>query len=800
MQTQKPPDLDEQFQPVQTKPPDLDESGKEETSDSLISRFWKTITTPIEPVKKWATDVGNKFSQGAVEPGVGSWLKNFAGGAMEGIGDLATPLNIGTAALGGAEFGATKAGLPAIARLVSGANKAVGGMTALHGAGTVLDPNATLGERAMGLAETAGGAAPFFHAPKANLGRIAESVTGKEPVVAPPPTDIEAMISQLGGDTGLDVVGDTPIHVNGSGESAASMEAISRANAMKANGDQFVVYDKTGTKKPLIGPDAVDYVVGKGETYGIQKGDGSFQVLDDNGGLYPRKMQAKVDAIQKNVAAKGSASPETQQLLTDLQDKLAENQGNKPNAVYIKKPDPDTIKKVMQAGYKFDSMRDDGAFKMVKTNQPMDLPVLESEVGTPSQETRPTPANAARMMAGGVEESISKGGPQPPSKLVEAYNFPRAVMASMDFSAPLRQGMTLIHKKAFWTSLDDMFRAWGSEKAYQAIQDGIQERPLFKPRVSPNGTIVKSFAEEAGLKLTDLKSLSSREENLMSSWAEKVPGVRASNRAYTAFLNKLRADTFEDLVKNSKVLGTDPKANLPLARELANFVNVASGRGSLGQLEKSAVTLNSLLFSPRLISSRLTMLNPKYYIMASPEVRKEALKSLFALAAVGNTVTQLGKMAGGTIESDPASSDFGKLKLGNTRLDPYAGFQQYVVAATRLLTQRNVSSTTGKEYDMANPHGPYDPTSMDVLTRFARGKLHPVLGFAWSLLAGQKEMSGQKMNFSTMNPMDNAIAQRFIPILSQDLYQLSQEDPSLLPIMGPLSAFGMGVQTYGGRQ
>jgi hypothetical protein len=46
-----------------------------------------------------------------------------------------------------------------------------------------------------------------------------------------------------------------------------------------------------------------------------------------------------------------------------------------------------------------------------------------------------------------------------------------------------------------------------------------------------------------------------------------------------------------------------------------------------------------------------------------------------------------------------------------------------------------------------------------------------------------------------MNPMENAIAQRFIPILMQDIYRLAKENPELLPLSIP-AAFGMGIQTY----
>lgn len=448
---------------------------------------------------------------------------------------------------------------------------------------------------------------------------------------------------------------------------------------------------------------------------------------------------------------------------------------------------------VAKHGFEFDGVHTNGKlrFKKVRDTSGQPTPLLETDIG----QTRPTQA--------GVKEHLGViADKKRESALVEAFNFPRGVMASMDFSAPLRQGLGLIHKKEFWSAIKPMFKAWASEDAFRQSQQAIAERPLFRERPNPKNpdNPLPSFADDAGLKLTDLTDLSKREEAIMSTWAEKVPGVRRSNRAYVAFLNNLRADTFESLIKSGKVFGADANANLPLARELANFVNTATGRGSLGKLEQSAVALNTLFFSPRLIASRLQMMNPQYYIMANPVVRREALKSLFAIATAGNVITQLGKMAGGEVSGDPTSSDFGKLKIGNTRVDPYGGFQQYIVLASRLLSGKVTSSTSGNEYDIYNPEGPYDPSAAEVGLRFMRGKMHPVLGFAWSLLAGKKEMSGEKMDFTTMNPMENAIAQRFIPILLQDFYELSKSEelsPELKALIGTLSTFGMGSQTYG---
>jgi hypothetical protein len=428
-----------------------------------------------------------------------------------------------------------------------------------------------------------------------------------------------------------------------------------------------------------------------------------------------------------------------------------------------------------------------------------------------------------------VKESPQPMMPEPPeleqSAFMDALNVPRTIMASMDMSAPLRQGIGLIHKKEFWNSLPDMFRAWGSEDAYNAIQKGITDDPIFKKRVSADGTVKPSFAEDVGLKLTDLKDMSTREESMMSKMVEKyIPGVRRSNRAYTAFLNKLRADTFKQMTKDFGVVGgKNMRNNVKVGREIADFVNNATGRGDLHSLESSAKALSTVLFSPRLIASRLNMMakggqalfSPEVYMLRSPSVRREYLKSLAAIAGTAGTFTQLMRLGGATVETDPASSDFGKPKIGNTRIDPYGGFQQYVVAMQRLMPQVDLSAvglgeiggkmkstTTGREYDLVNPQFGQS-TQADVLNRFIRSKTNPIINFGWGMLAGQKEISGQKMELANPNPMENAIAQRFLPMLMQDVYELINDEvtpPQAKALAAFLSSFGMGSQTYGGRQ
>lgn len=367
------------------------------------------------------------------------------------------------------------------------------------------------------------------------------------------------------------------------------------------------------------------------------------------------------------------------------------------------------------------------------------------------------------------------------SRTENALNLPRAILATADLSAPLRQGAFLVGRpKQFVPAFGQMFKYAFKESAYQDLQAQIRSRPTYQAM------------RQSGLAITDMKpALEGREEAFMSNYAEKIPWfghiARGSNRAYSGFLNKLRADTFDDLLSKAKAQGIIEK-NPQVADSIAKFVNSATGRGDLGALNKAAVVLNSVFFSPRLMASRLNLLNPVYYTKLDPFVRREALKSLFTFAGTAATVLGLAKLGGADVGTDPRSTDFGKIKVGDTRFDPWGGFQQYIVGAARLMSGQMVSSTTGKEFNLGEG---YKPTSrQDILLRLFQSKEAPVLSFITDLLKGQTA-TGEQVNVPV------AVVDRFIPLLLQDLHDLVKENGLEGVGMTLPAVFGIGVQTYG---
>ena len=86
----------------------------------------------------------------------------------------------------------------------------------------------------------------------------------------------------------------------------------------------------------------------------------------------------------------------------------------------------------------------------------------------------------------------------------------------------------------------------------------------------------------------------------------------------------------------------------------------------------------------------------------------------------------------------------------------------------------------------------YKPmTRLDIASRMVESKLAPIASFITVLLRG-KTFTGEDVSVT------KEVARRFVPMAAQDIYEIGQEEPELLPLSF-LGMFGVGLQTYKDR-
>lgn len=376
---------------------------------------------------------------------------------------------------------------------------------------------------------------------------------------------------------------------------------------------------------------------------------------------------------------------------------------------------------------------------------------------------------------------------------VEMVGLTKTLVTIMDMSAPFRQGIVFSFSRPLMTvkAFGEMFR--------QAFSQQNADMWLAHIKSSPEYPLMKA----SGLYLSEPNAkLTAREESYMvSNWAKKIPGygaiIKASERSYVAFLNKQRVDAFLSVAEKFSDLGIDPKTNPEEYKAWADYVNNATGRGSLGEFEQAAKGLSTIFFSPRLITSRFNiLLNVKKYAEMPPRARKEALKSTLTFIGVGLTALGLAAMAGADVEDDPRSADFGKIKIGNTRIDPWGGFVQWVVLLSRLYTNERKSTTTGKIEELGKRMGADD--RVDLLLNFFKQKLAPAPAMAVKYAESKVKDGKRTTRFGEeIDPVED-LKSAFIPLYLRDLDKLYEEhDPVLASTLGLMSFFGFGIQQYG---
>lgn len=310
----------------------------------------------------------------------------------------------------------------------------------------------------------------------------------------------------------------------------------------------------------------------------------------------------------------------------------------------------------------------------------------------------------------------------------DALNFPRSVKTGFDLSGTLRQALPLgaAHPAEFGSAFVAQAKAIASESAAERILTEVHQAPLAGLRRKA-GLFLASAEKGAGL--------SQREEAFLSRWAGKIPGLRAFERGYVVMLDKLRADVFDSIVERWMRQGkefsdTDVK-------NLAEFINHATGRGTGEFLDKVGEKAALGLFSPRFVVSKPQLVADLF--MRGGLVRAEVAKSLVAWLGGISTLASLAYLAGNETGVNPLAGDFGKTKLGRQSIDLSGGLAIDIRALSQVFKGQRVNGAG----EMV------DANRMDTITRFARGKLSPAASAAVDALTG-RDYAGNDIEWRKM--------------------------------------------------
>jgi hypothetical protein len=302
-------------------------------------------------------------------------------------------------------------------------------------------------------------------------------------------------------------------------------------------------------------------------------------------------------------------------------------------------------------------------------------------------------------------------------------------------------------------TFSDIARTVGGKETLDEVRADIVSRPTYDK-----------------MKTAKL-AVGTTEEAFPSSLPEKVPLFgrlyKASENAFTGFVYRQRADIFDKYLSVAEKAGVDINDKHQL-ESIGKLVNSLTGRGSLGRFEGSGANLvNNVFFSPRAVKSTIdTFTLHAGDNMTSFARRQSAYNLVKIIAGIGTIMAIAHAVKPDSVELDPRSSDFGKIRVGNTRFDISGGMSSLVVLASRLVPalwgKGMTKSTTTHKLTPINSGKFGAQTGTDVLYNFAENKLSPVASIVKDLLKGT-DFNGNKItvlgeanNLLTPLPISNA--------------------------------------------
>lgn len=371
----------------------------------------------------------------------------------------------------------------------------------------------------------------------------------------------------------------------------------------------------------------------------------------------------------------------------------------------------------------------------------------------------------------------------------------KSLKASLDLSFTFRQGFKsmIAHPDKWASNAANGFKLALKQLGQKGTSDDVVnavKAEIFGRENALNGRYKKMRLD-----------LGNTEEAYPTSLPERVPLLgrvyKASEAAFTGTAYRLRADIADELVRSLERSGRDV-SDPELLYSIGEYVNSLTGRGSLGRAEGFAKHFNNLFFSPKFFKSNLDFLSAHLADpRMDPALKKRALGNLLkTVASVGGGLALIKAVNPDMVNFDATSSDFGKVKVGNTRVDVTAGLASIINLLYRSADIAARGATQGqvklgaKKYDKNNPLG-------EIALGFFQNKLAPLPRAVGVDLASGKDFNGNPVNLTSVEGLKNLGIDLFAPLPVSNTVELAQDPDSIGVVLGTmLDGLGVGTNTY----
>lgn len=359
---------------------------------------------------------------------------------------------------------------------------------------------------------------------------------------------------------------------------------------------------------------------------------------------------------------------------------------------------------------------------------------------------------------------------------------------------PIAWGKNMYHSIHTLTSAryaDDWARTMAEKPNYMTIRDfgkeggafdGIEEQ--IDSMISRGLPPPKGWAPSGKARAPLEERITTGERSFVDRMLLKVPGVKQSERTFRLGIGGLRFDLQDNFYKAFKKGGQSDEA----IGEMLKFFNRATGRGTLGPWNKEGPILSQIFYAIRLVASR-PQAAAHLFNTKSGAVRLLAARTVLGYAGMVAGGLYLAKLAGADVEVDSRSANWGKLKVGDTRVDLTAGFGPIIRLAARVSTE--IAGGKGVKTDIGDFR---DTDIRDALGIFIESKLAPSVSLGVDVAKGEA-FGGRKLRADWETVRTEAL-NRATPLFVQSIVEAIRVGgwPQAPLALGEM--VGLGTMTY----